>query len=227
MGSEELKSRGILFVDDSRTFLELVGCGLGQRGFLKIRTATTVGEARAVLRESAVEVVVADWRLPDEDGLEFLFEVRRSQPMIDCILLTGFGEELGPSRMAGINDAEIRIASKASLGSIEALERILLGSRSGAEEKENWSLGRPQPDDRRAREDGAEVFDGTPGLYSRVGQQLLQELGRIRVGESDEVIVGWGPRSLDELRETVAGKTREGERLLRLYVLALRYRLRW
>jgi DNA-binding NtrC family response regulator len=80
----------ILIVDDEREFAQLLGLRLEQRGH-RVRLAYDGQEALDVLAERRPDVVILDLRLPGLDGLEVLKIVKADHPLVEVILLTGYG----------------------------------------------------------------------------------------------------------------------------------------
>src|SRR5947208_8546723 len=58
----------ILFVEDEPDTLALMTLGLRSAGFV-VEAVGTVAEAQALLDGARYDVVIADWRLPDGEGL--------------------------------------------------------------------------------------------------------------------------------------------------------------
>ncbi|MDQ1331768.1 MAG: two-component system, OmpR family, response regulator [Thermodesulfobacteriota bacterium] len=79
----------VLIVDDEMDFLETIVNRLLKR---KIEaTGVSSGEAAlAVMKEKEFDVVLLDIKMPGGmDGIEVLREIRKNQPLIETILLTG------------------------------------------------------------------------------------------------------------------------------------------
>lgn len=85
----------VLLVDDEAEFLEPTAARLERRG-LTCATAASGEDAIRLLGEGSFDCVVADLRMPGMDGLQLLAHVRRNNPSLPVILLTGHGSiELG------------------------------------------------------------------------------------------------------------------------------------
>jgi two-component system OmpR family response regulator len=81
----------ILIVDDARDIREPLAQYLGKQGY-RTELAANAGEARRVLREARVDLVVLDVMMPGEDGLSLCrWLVEHDGPPI--ILLTAMAEE--------------------------------------------------------------------------------------------------------------------------------------
>lgn len=83
----------VVLVDDE----EMVGGAL--RGFLQletsyqVRTFTSPLAALEAIREEPVNVVIADFMMPEMDGITMLRQVRDEHPSITRILLTGYADK--------------------------------------------------------------------------------------------------------------------------------------
>jgi DNA-binding NtrC family response regulator len=58
-------------------------------GEYEVRTATTLSEARRLLTEHPVDIVISDQSMPEIKGTDFLVEVAAAQPLSYRVLLTG------------------------------------------------------------------------------------------------------------------------------------------
>lgn len=80
----------ILIVDDEPEFAEMLELRLTQRGH-RVRWAPDGPDALAALAERAPDVVILDLRLPGLNGLEVLRRIKAGFPLVEVILLTGYG----------------------------------------------------------------------------------------------------------------------------------------
>ena len=70
------KNMSILVVDDFPTMRRIVRSLLKELGFTNVEEAEDGQEALNKLRTAAFEFVVADWNMPNLDGLEMLKQIR-------------------------------------------------------------------------------------------------------------------------------------------------------
>jgi|SRR5579872_1760761 len=77
----------VLAVDDDPAILSLLSIQLGND--FEVLTACTVDQARGLLAQRSVDMVLTDLQLPDEPGLALLDWVRRMTPRTSRILITG------------------------------------------------------------------------------------------------------------------------------------------
>lgn len=86
--------RNVLFVDDDA----LVGRAaqrIGARSGWNVLVAESGDQARRILNDTEVSVIVSDHRMPGEDGVALLADVRERWPHLERILMTGqVGDEV-------------------------------------------------------------------------------------------------------------------------------------
>ncbi len=80
----------ILIVDDEDQIRELLSLYLSKHGY-HVSTATTSSETLQIVERTAVNLVVLDIGLADEDGLGLLSAIKSRDPNIQVIMLTGMG----------------------------------------------------------------------------------------------------------------------------------------
>nr|WP_298169641.1 response regulator [uncultured Pseudomonas sp.] len=107
----------ILVVDDAKFSSAIIGRALSQAGYQDVRFASSAAEALKQLEQRPASVVLADWLMPEMDGLELTGHVRQLDEMTDhytyIILLTGKDGEnvLAQAFDRGVDD----FISKASM----------------------------------------------------------------------------------------------------------------
>ncbi len=87
--------RKVLFVDDDRQYLAMMGelmLGLSQ-GSWEVLLAGNAGEALPLIRDQEVDLIVIDVRMPVLDGLQFMRLLNRRHPGLLKVVLTGFATE--------------------------------------------------------------------------------------------------------------------------------------
>ena len=80
----------ILVVDDEEQIRELLSIYLKKQGY-EVSAAATTAETLRVVGERAVDLVVLDIGLADEDGLRLLAALKAQHPRIKVVMLTGMG----------------------------------------------------------------------------------------------------------------------------------------
>jgi two-component system, NtrC family, response regulator HydG len=81
----------ILVVDDDATFCVMLKTFLEKKNF-SVKEAYSFSEGLKAAKNNAFEVVLIDIRLPDNDGLELLTQVKNINPNTPVILMTGYGD---------------------------------------------------------------------------------------------------------------------------------------
>ncbi len=87
---EERTKIKILYVDDEEK--ALVGFRASFRRLYDIYTANNAQEARSILKENEVEIIITDQKMPEETGVEFLSSIIEEHPLPIRILLTGYSD---------------------------------------------------------------------------------------------------------------------------------------
>lgn len=83
----------VLYVDDEPSLLELGKIFLEQDNEIALETVTSARAALDILSQKTFDAIVADYRMPEIDGIEFLKQVRQRYPDIPFILFTGRSRE--------------------------------------------------------------------------------------------------------------------------------------
>ncbi len=84
-----MKDAKLLLVDDEKGFLDTLTKRLKKRE-LKVRAVYSGDDALVELKKnSAIEVVVLDVKMPGMDGIETLVEIKQRFPLMEVIMLTG------------------------------------------------------------------------------------------------------------------------------------------
>jgi DNA-binding NtrC family response regulator len=78
----------VLLVDDERDFLEVLIRRLGKRD-VDVRGVSSGEEALQYLQAKPIDVAVLDVRMPRMDGLTALRKIKKLDPLIEVIMLTG------------------------------------------------------------------------------------------------------------------------------------------
>ena len=83
----------ILVVDDAKFSSVMIGRALTKAGYEDIRFANSASAALELIEQRPANVLLADWLMPEMDGLELTAQVRQQDEMSDhytyIILLTG------------------------------------------------------------------------------------------------------------------------------------------
>jgi DNA-binding NtrC family response regulator len=78
----------VMLVDDEKEFIEPLAKRLERRN-LRVLQAGNGGVALEMIRQTPVDVVVLDMRMPGMDGIEVLQAIKAFDPSIEVVMLTG------------------------------------------------------------------------------------------------------------------------------------------
>ena len=81
----------ILLIEDDVAFCKMLETFLSKKGY-EVISAFAAGEAYKILANHAVDLVITDVRLPDDDGLSILKHIKEDYNNIPVILMTGYAE---------------------------------------------------------------------------------------------------------------------------------------
>lgn len=82
----------VLLVDDEEEFVVALAERLQMRGFAT-QVALNGEQALHIVQDYIPDVMVLDLKMPGIDGLEVLRRVKKNQPEVQVIILTGHGSE--------------------------------------------------------------------------------------------------------------------------------------
>ena len=85
------KTKSILVVDDEKDICDLLSLELEDQGF-KFYIAHSVTDAVRILKNSSVDLVITDIRMPQKSGIELLKLLRQDQQQLPVVFMTGFSD---------------------------------------------------------------------------------------------------------------------------------------
>lgn len=122
----EARAPHILIVDDEALFVELLEQKFKLAGFL-VRRAATTEQARAVLAEEPADIMLLDVRLPGEDGIALLRDIREREGhapghRLPILIISNLSQqtEIAKAREAGADDYIV----KAHVDLSDIVERV-------------------------------------------------------------------------------------------------------
>ncbi len=80
----------ILVIDDDRALCELLEEDLSRRGH-QIWTALKVVDARKILHQHEIDIVLTDLNMPEISGIDFCAELHDNRPDVPVVIMTAFG----------------------------------------------------------------------------------------------------------------------------------------
>jgi two-component system response regulator AtoC len=84
------ETRSVLIVDDDASIRSLLADLLKENGY-QTRDAKTAAMAVTAIAKQRPDLVMMDVKLPDQDGLDLLRQIKREHPELDIIVMTAFG----------------------------------------------------------------------------------------------------------------------------------------
>lgn len=89
------RSVNILIVDDAFPMREMIKYMLRKAGFDTFSEAANGDEAFTILKDGAIDLVIADWKMPKLSGLELLEKIRADDQLkaLPFIMVTGEGDK--------------------------------------------------------------------------------------------------------------------------------------
>ena len=80
----------ILIVDDEKNYLLVLEALLGSEGY-EILTCDNAKESLRLIRESDLDLVITDMKMPGMNGIELLEECKKVKPHLPVIMMTAYG----------------------------------------------------------------------------------------------------------------------------------------
>lgn len=117
----------VLLIDDEQDFLQVLAVRLRRRG-LDVVTADSARAGLEHLADAEVDVVVLDVRMPGEDGIEALQQIRARHPGVEVLILTGFADHATSLRVGKLGAFDYLMKPAAIE---ELVERIAAAHRHG------------------------------------------------------------------------------------------------
>lgn len=78
----------VLYVDDEPINLNIFEISF-KRDFIIYPSESAV-DALDIFEKEEIDVVVSDFKMPNMNGIEFIKEIKKKKPEINCILLTAY-----------------------------------------------------------------------------------------------------------------------------------------
>ena len=89
--------RHVLVVDDDERIVQEIRKGLSRLTSFDVITCTSGQAAREAMQKSDFDLLIADWKMPDVDGLTLIREAQEHSPEMVTVLMTAYGS---PESMA-------------------------------------------------------------------------------------------------------------------------------
>ncbi|RJR47263.1 MAG: response regulator [Desulfobacteraceae bacterium] len=107
------RNRGgyVLVVDDDKTMCDSLRDGLEQGGF-KVATAFEGAEALRKVEKERFDILLLDMKMPGMNGLEVYRKIKKTQPLIVTILITGYWAEFSDLISQAISESAYACINK-------------------------------------------------------------------------------------------------------------------
>ena len=193
----------ILLVEDDYNFREILESILGQFDH-QITTAETAPEAVARAQQQTFDLLISDVRVAGElDGVEGLRQIRKLQPQIRCIIMTGYSDIDAPLRAASLQADDYLLKPFRMPALIQSVRSVLnfepqfpnllsrLGAApaSAAEKARRWFYDAHLQQLQEQREQGMKQFF------------LLVRSKRIKTDDALRFFCAWEELELDRLKD--------------------------
>ncbi len=83
-------AKKILIVDDDKSVTDALELTLSGAGF-SVLTAHNIADSIRILKDTLIDLVITDLRLPDASGIDLIAHVKRATPDTEIILMTAYG----------------------------------------------------------------------------------------------------------------------------------------
>lgn len=170
----------VLLVDDDRPLRDALAQTLDLAGFPVIQAGTYI-EAKDHVREDFPGIVVSDIRMPGKDGFDLLGLVRKTDPELPVILLTGEGDV--PMAVRGMSSGAFDFLEKPC-----DIDEFLTVVRKAAQTRSLVLENRALKREIRRGDAAARMLVGTSAL-----SEQMREAARAAARTSAEVLVT-GPK---------------------------------
>ncbi len=100
----DFSGKKILIVDDEKGFLDSLSKRIELMGFIPLKTMSGT-EALEICESHHVDLAIVDFHMPEVDGLETIAKLRKIQPDLKTVLLTGYGNKKMRQAADGLHTA--------------------------------------------------------------------------------------------------------------------------
>lgn len=114
----------VLIIEDDKSMNEILVTTLAEEEH-QVQSAFSGDEALNLCRQHTFDLLITDVRLPGADGVETLAELRKLQPTLKCIVITGYAQEDTPIRAIRLNVDDYLFKPFSLSYFLQAVERVL------------------------------------------------------------------------------------------------------
>ena len=144
MKATSVVSASILLVDDNKDGLVVRKSVLEELGY-RVEVCPNAEDALKMCAESRFDLIVTDYKMPRMNGTEFIARVRKVDPGIRVILLSGFVDPLGLTEENTGADSVVAKSSREPVHLVRAVKRLLNRPTPRKPPATQTATGRPRP----------------------------------------------------------------------------------
>lgn len=200
----------ILIVEDDENMNDILESTLSERNY-QVRTAMNCDEALKACGEAEFDLVITDVRLPGVDGVEMLGKIRKVQPHVKSIVITGYASEDTPVRAIRTQVSDYLFKPFSLEYFLRAVERTLHGDTERQSKLamfgklfEKFGLSLSRNKDKEIESIVAERQEGFRGLYVGIRSGYLSERAASEMYTKLELLEDRYRRLLNSKAPTVA-----------------------
>lgn len=105
LSNEQIEQSRVVVVDDDTLVTRSLSSFLGLEMDIEPVVFNESPKAAAYMKDNPVDLVISDFLMPDMDGIQLLTEVRRLQPEVPRVLLTGYADK--ENAIKAINEVRV------------------------------------------------------------------------------------------------------------------------
>lgn len=211
-----------LFVDDAEGLLRKVQTTLRKQGYEHTAVASSVEAARRILQTDDIGHVVCDWKMPDEDGIQFLSWVHADYPDCRLSLLTGHAEDLGPEDLDRLQDLGVQVFDKGEIDIAWLIQLVAPDHHYSVSEENVMDSTIPdrgeKPDIGELRLENEELrlaYRRQRKMISRMAEDIIEDLRQIK-DPSLTIHRGSKTFTVEDIIREIENETPDGDRFIEL-----------
>lgn len=230
MNGSQDTARGVAVVDNAQLFGSLLRETALRLGSGNLHVMEDPEALDPLLAAGALKTIFCDWRMPRQSGIDILIRVKRSNPDVRCVLLTGYKGDLTDSELHRLTRDNIELEVK------DVISEEWLAGELGVSRRDDVAnaFARDSWDDANQEEKGApnipealavarlerdkyrSLVQQQQRVIGQVAEGLAQDIERVPDGDS-RGLFGTGQRlSVADFVEHIRSQTPFGLKLIEI-----------